>query len=114
MIYDFEFRKNIKKKKLYEAIAKEILNAWDAKTPSEIKKRFLHLAKKYHPDINHKESAKKKFHDISLSYRILTQWDDSILNEKFSTISEFDVKIIKIKANINDEKSHIERFKNLY
>ncbi len=114
MIYDFEFRKNIRKRKLYEAIAREILNAWDTKEPLEIKKRFLKLAKKYHPDINHEESAKKKFEDIILSYRILTQWEDSILNEKFSTISDFDLKIVKIKANIKEEPSHFERFRSIY
>ncbi|OSS41399.1 hypothetical protein DESAMIL20_952 [Desulfurella amilsii] len=114
MIYDFEFRKNIKQKKLYEIIAKEILNVWDAKSSQEIKKRYLVLAKKYHPDVNSSESAKKKFQDISLSYKILTQWDDLILNEKFVTISAFDIKIIKIKANIKDDKSYFERYRSIY
>ena len=52
MIYDFEFRENIKRKRLYEAIAREVLDVWGAKSHKEIKKRYLVLAKKYHPDIN--------------------------------------------------------------
>ncbi|MGC8502593.1 DnaJ domain-containing protein [Desulfurella sp.] len=113
MIYDFEFRKNIKKKIIYETIAKEILDVWDTKSFYDIKKKYLQLAKKFHPDVNHTESAKKKFQDISLSYKILTQWDDSILNEKFSTVSDFDIKIIKIKANIKNEKQ-FNQFKGIY
>ncbi len=114
MIYGFEFRKNIKQKRIYETIAKEILNAWDAKSLQDIKRKYLQLAKKYHPDINKKNCAQKKFQDITLSYRILTNWDDSILNEKFSTIDEFDLKIINIKAKIKDEKSIFDQYKNIY
>jgi len=113
MIYDFEFRKNIKQKRLYEAIAKEILGAWDAKSFTEIKKKYLQLAKKYHPDINNTNYAKKKFQDIALSYKVLTSWDDSLLNEKFSTIDEFELKIIMIKAKIKD-KTIFGRFHDLY
>lgn len=113
MIYDFEFRKNIRKKLIYEAIAKEILGVWDAVSFYDIRKKYLQLAKKYHPDLNHSEFAKKKFQDVSLSYKILTCWNDSILNEKFSTVSDFDIKIIKIKANIRNEKA-FNQFRGIY
>lgn len=113
MIYDFDLGENIKKKSLYESIAKEILGAWEIRSFRDLKKKYFELAKIYHPDINNNALALDKFRDILLSYKILAQWDDSILKETFVTISNWDIEIIKIKAKMK-EKSYFAKWKELY
>ncbi|SCU78606.1 LADA_0A06458g1_1 [Lachancea dasiensis] len=50
-------------------------------SPSEIKKAYYKLAKKYHPDINKAADAQQRFHDLQNAYEILSddakrqQWD---------------------------------------
>ena len=49
----------------------EILGVSRSASASEIKKAYLKLAKKYHPDVNKEAEAEKKFKEISQAYDIL-------------------------------------------
>lgn len=50
----------------------EILGLKPSASDKDIKLSYFSLAKKYHPDLNPDESAKKQFERISLSYEILS------------------------------------------
>ena len=53
----------------------EILGLKPSASDKEIKLSYFSLAKKYHPDVNPDDSAKKQFEKISLAYETLS--DDS-------------------------------------
>lgn len=42
-----------------------------AATPSDIKKAYYQLVKKYHPDVNKEKDSEKRFHKIQESYELL-------------------------------------------
>jgi DnaJ-class molecular chaperone len=50
----------------------EILGLKPSASDKEIKMSYFSLAKKYHPDLNPDDSAKKQFEKISLAYETLS------------------------------------------
>ena len=50
----------------------EVLGLKPSASDKEIKMSYFQLAKKYHPDLNPDESAKKQFELISLAYETLS------------------------------------------
>ncbi|KAG0362197.1 hypothetical protein BC939DRAFT_488358 [Gamsiella multidivaricata] len=50
---------------------------------SQIKKAYRKLALKYHPDKNTAEEAKKKFHDISEAYEVLSDKDKRAIYDQY-------------------------------
>jgi curved DNA-binding protein len=50
----------------------ETLEISENATPSEIKKAYRKLAKKYHPDINKDPKAEEKFKEINAAYEVLS------------------------------------------
>lgn len=48
-----------------------VLGVSEGATQEEIKKAFLILAKKFHPDVNQLKDASKKFADINEAYETL-------------------------------------------
>jgi len=48
-----------------------ILEVNDEASPTEIKKAFLEMAKKYHPDRNSSAEAKEKFAEVNEAYETL-------------------------------------------
>jgi molecular chaperone DnaJ len=48
-----------------------VLGVSEGATQEEIKKAFLILAKKFHPDVNQLKDASKKFSDINEAYETL-------------------------------------------
>lgn len=50
----------------------EVLGVSKTASESEIKKAYLSLAKKYHPDINKEKDAESKFKEISHAYEVLS------------------------------------------
>lgn len=63
----------------------------NALTDEEIKKIYLELAKKWHPDLNHSPEAKRMFQDISQAYECLKdepsrlRYEQSVKNQNFSS-----------------------------
>lgn len=53
----------------------DILGVHKHSTPSEIKKAFYALAKKYHPDVNKDPDAEEKFKKINEAYQTLSDYD---------------------------------------
>jgi DnaJ-class molecular chaperone len=54
----------------------KILNVSTEASPEEIKKSYLDLAKKYHPDVSKGEVAQEeKFKEVSQAYQILSDPD---------------------------------------
>ena len=53
----------------------DILGVHKHSTPSEIKKAFYALAKKYHPDVNKDPGAEEKFKKINEAYQTLSDYD---------------------------------------
>lgn len=49
----------------------KILGVDKSASQEEITKAFRHLAKKYHPDLNHSKGAEKKYKEINEAYEIL-------------------------------------------
>lgn len=43
----------------------------DTASKSEVKRAYLELAKKYHPDVNHGKDAEKRFSEINEAYETL-------------------------------------------
>jgi len=57
---------------------------------SEIRKAYLELAKKYHPDINKSDTAEEKFKEIVEAYKILS---NKLERSKYEKRIEFDIKL---------------------
>ena len=56
---------------IYLLCCLEILGVSEDATQDEIKRSFLILAKKYHPDMNKSKDAKNKFSEINEAYTTL-------------------------------------------
>ena len=50
----------------------DVLNVKQNATLAEIRKAYIKLCKKYHPDTNHSKDAEQKFKEIQEAYSILT------------------------------------------
>ncbi len=114
MIYDYSFQQRFSKIRLYEALARKILDVEEDDPEWIIKNNYLKLAKLYHPDINN--STENLFKDINTAYSILTKSGFDIENAEFLTITDNELKDIEDSLNIRKpkEKSYYDFWKNRF
>ncbi|MEL7005868.1 MAG: DnaJ domain-containing protein, partial [Bacteroidota bacterium] len=85
-------------------------------TPAQIKKAYRRLAKKYHPDLNKSESAKKKFIEIHEAYKFLDEVGPRPTNERVNydfnpEKSEYDLKRERARAFAKKKAEEAEAYK---
>ncbi len=114
MIYEFTFQQRFSKIRLYETIARKILDVDEDAPEWIIKNNYLKLAKKYHPDIN--KDSEELFKDINTAYSILTKKDFDIENAKFLTIDKDEIEQIEQEISIRKpkEKNYYDFWKNRF
>jgi ribosome biogenesis GTPase A len=114
MIYDFVFQQRFSKIRLYETIARKILNVDENDPEWIIKNNYLKLAKKYHPDVN--SETGDLFRDINTAYSILTKSDFDIENAKFLTLTNKELEEIEEENRIKrpKEKNYYDFWKNRF
>lgn len=61
----------------------EILGVMRSASQEEIKKAYLRLAKKYHPDVNKAPDAEEKFKEINAAYEILSDPDKRQIYDRY-------------------------------
>ncbi len=113
MIYDFTFQNRYKKIRVYEAIARKILDVYEESPEWIIRNNYIKLAKEYHPDVsNHKNDD--FFKDINTAYSILTKPDFDIESTKFLTISYKDEEDIEEELKNRKRRTVSRGVKNDY
>src|SRR5438128_1036807 len=63
----------------------EVLGVEKNATAEEIKKRFIELAKKYHPDVSKEKNAEAKFRSVSEAYETLSNPDKRKLYDQYGS-----------------------------
>ncbi|KRX06034.1 DnaJ domain [Pseudocohnilembus persalinus] len=110
----------------------KVLNVSSSARPNEIKKAFLQLAKKYHPDTNPDKQESEKFKEVSQAYKVLSDkekrkiydehqglnsfWSHDNVNENFGENQENYDEFLNRKRTYNDadfEEMNIKNAKDL-
>ena len=80
-MYDYSFQDELKKRERLKKKAFSILGLRKSVSKKDIRKQFLSIAKKHHPD---KGGDEKSFKEIILAYKILTDENMNIDGIEFN------------------------------
>lgn len=89
----------------------EVLELGRDSTKKEIKKKYLEIAKKYHPDISKDPSAEEKFKKICEAYQILS--DDNMRQKYDEQLKRIEEKI-QVTQKIFSSSKQTNSSKNVY
>jgi preprotein translocase subunit Sec63 len=81
-MYDYSFQDEFKKRETLRKKAYALFGLEERASKQDIRKKFLEMAKKHHPD---KGGDEESFKEILLAYKILTDKNIDINNIELST-----------------------------